>query len=263
MNEPSESPLSPQVNSQASSQLYSPRHLAASGLVKSYGSRRVVDVVDISLGVGEICGLLGPNGAGKTTTFYMLVGLIAPDSGAVLLDDHDLTDWPMYKRARMGLTYLPQEPSVFRRLTVAENVMAILETMELDRRARDERLKVLLNELGLTHLAKNKAVSLSGGERRRLEITRALAMNPVFLLFDEPFAGIDPIAVGDIQQLIRLLKAKGLGILISDHNVRETLHVCDRAYIINEGRVLKEGLPRELADDEVVRRIYLGAGFSL
>jgi lipopolysaccharide export system ATP-binding protein len=223
----------------------------------------VVDVVDISLGVGEICGLLGPNGAGKTTTFYMLVGLIAPDSGAVLLDDHDLTDWPMYKRARMGLTYLPQEPSVFRRLTVAENVMAILETMELDRRARDERLKVLLNELGLTHLAKNKAVSLSGGERRRLEITRALAMNPVFLLFDEPFAGIDPIAVGDIQQLIRLLKAKGLGILISDHNVRETLHVCDRAYIINEGRVLKEGLPRELADDEVVRRIYLGAGFSL
>jgi lipopolysaccharide export system ATP-binding protein len=193
----------------------------------------------------------------------MLVGLIAPDSGAVLLDDHDLTDWPMYKRARMGLTYLPQEPSVFRRLTVADNVMAILETMELDRRARDERLKVLLNELGLTHLAKNKAVSLSGGERRRLEITRALAMNPVFLLFDEPFAGIDPIAVGDIQQLIRLLKAKGLGILISDHNVRETLHVCDRAYIINEGRVLKEGLPRELADDEVVRRIYLGAGFSL
>jgi lipopolysaccharide export system ATP-binding protein len=240
-----------------------PRHLAATGLVKNYGSRRVVDGVDLSLGVGEICGLLGPNGAGKTTTFYMLVGLIAPDSGTVLLDDHDLTGWPMYKRARMGLTYLPQEPSVFRRLSVADNVMAILETMDLDRQARQERLGVLLGELGLTHLARNKAVSLSGGERRRLEITRALATDPVFLLFDEPFAGIDPIAVGDIQQLIRLLRAKGLGILISDHNVRETLTVCDRAYIINEGRVLKEGLPRELADDEVVRRIYLGQGFSL
>jgi lipopolysaccharide export system ATP-binding protein len=213
--------------------------------------------------VGEICGLLGPNGAGKTTTFYMLVGLISPDSGVVLLDDHDLTDSPMYKRARMGLTYLPQEPSVFRRLTVAENVLAILETLEMDRRARKNRLEVLLNELGLTHLANNMAISLSGGERRRLEITRALAMNPVFLLFDEPFAGIDPIAVSDIQQLIRLLKAKGMGILISDHNVRETLHVCDRAYIINQGRVLKEGLPQELANDEVVRRIYLGQGFSL
>lgn len=240
-----------------------PRHLAASGLVKGYGARTVVDGVDISLGVGEICGLLGPNGAGKTTTFYMLVGLIAPDSGVVLLDDHDLTGWPMYKRARMGLTYLPQEPSIFRRLTVADNVMAILETMDLDREAREDRLEVLLRELGLTHLAGNKAVSLSGGERRRLEITRALALDPVFLLFDEPFAGIDPIAVGDIQKLIRLLKAKGMGVLISDHNVRETLHVCDRAYIINEGRVLKEGLPRELADDEVVRRIYLGQGFSL
>lgn len=240
-----------------------PRHLAASGLVKNYASRRVVDGVDISLGVGEIRGLLGPNGAGKTTTFYMLVGLVAPDSGTVLFDDHDLTGWPMHKRARMGLTYLPQEPSVFRRLSVADNVMAILETMDLDRAARADRLRVLLSELGLTHLAKNKAVSLSGGERRRLEITRALATNPVFLLFDEPFAGIDPIAVGDIQQLIRMLKAKGLGILISDHNVRETLNVCDRAYIINEGRVLKEGLPRELAGDELVRQIYLGQGFSL
>ncbi|MDR1487310.1 MAG: LPS export ABC transporter ATP-binding protein [Deltaproteobacteria bacterium] len=240
-----------------------PKHLVASGLVKSYGSRRVVDGVDLSLGVGEICGLLGPNGAGKTTTFYMLVGLIAPDSGLVLLDDHDLTDSPMYKRARMGLTYLPQEPSVFRRLSVADNVMAILETMDLDHQTRLKRLEGLLKELGLSHLAKNKAVSLSGGERRRLEITRALAMDPVFLLFDEPFAGIDPIAVGDIQQLIRLLRAKGMGILISDHNVRETLLVCDRAYIINEGRVLKEGLPKELADNEAVRRIYLGQGFSL
>jgi lipopolysaccharide export system ATP-binding protein len=240
-----------------------PRHLAASGLEKSYGPRKVVNGVNISLGVGEICGLLGPNGAGKTTTFYILVGLIAPDEGQVLLDDHDLTDSPMYRRARMGLTYLPQEPSVFRRLTVAENVMAILETMPLSKEERFSRLKVLLKDLGLTHLANNKALSLSGGERRRLEITRALALNPVFLLFDEPFAGIDPIAVGDIQGLILLLKEKGMGILISDHNVRETLNVCDRAYIINEGRVLREGVPKELADDEVVRKIYLGSGFSL
>jgi lipopolysaccharide export system ATP-binding protein len=240
-----------------------PRHLAASGLEKSYGPRKVVDGVSISLGVGEICGLLGPNGAGKTTTFYILVGLTAPDEGQVLLDDHDLTDSPMYKRARLGLTYLPQEPSVFRRLTVAENVMAILETMEMEPKERQARLEVLLKELGLTHLARNKALSLSGGERRRLEITRALALDPVFLLFDEPFAGIDPIAVGDIQSLVRLLRDKGMGVLISDHNVRETLSVCDRAYIISEGRVLREGVPRELAEDELVRRIYLGSGFSL
>lgn len=223
----------------------------------------MVDGVSISLGVGEICGLLGPNGAGKTTTFYMLVGLIAPDKGQVLLDDHDLTDSPMYKRARMGLTYLPQEPSVFRRLSVRDNVMAILETIEMSSKERQKRLDSLLGELGLTHLAKNRAISLSGGERRRLEITRALALNPVFLLFDEPFAGIDPIAVGDIQNLIRHLRDKGLGILISDHNVRETLNVCDRAYIINEGHVLREGRPVDLAEDELVRRIYLGQGFSL
>jgi lipopolysaccharide export system ATP-binding protein len=237
--------------------------LAASALVKSYGPRKVVNGVSISLGVGEICGLLGPNGAGKTTTFYMLVGLIAPDEGQVLLDDHDLTDSPMYKRARLGLTYLPQEPSVFRRLSVRDNIMAILETMELTREERNERLASLLKELGLAHLSKNMAVSLSGGERRRLEIARALSLSPVFLLFDEPFAGIDPIAVGDIQNLIRNLRDKGLGILISDHNVRETLNVCDRAYIINAGEVLREGVPKELAEDEVVRRIYLGKGFSL
>jgi lipopolysaccharide export system ATP-binding protein len=240
-----------------------PKRLTATGLVKSFGDRRVVDGVDISLSVGEICGLLGPNGAGKTTTFYILVGLIAPDSGLVMFDNTDLTSWPMYKRARMGLTYLPQEPSVFRRLTVADNIMAILETLDLDRQTREKKLAVLLKELGLTHLAKNKALSLSGGERRRLEITRALALNPVFLLFDEPFAGIDPIAVGDIQQLIRLLKAKGMGVLISDHNVRETLNVCDRAYIISDGQVLREGLPKQLAEDEMVRRVYLGQGFSL
>ncbi|MDR2352425.1 MAG: LPS export ABC transporter ATP-binding protein, partial [Deltaproteobacteria bacterium] len=202
-------------------------------------------------------------GAGKTTTFYILVGLISPDEGQVLLDDYDLTDSPMYQRARWGLTYLPQEPSVFRRLSVEENVLAILETLDIQPQARQDKLKVLLSELGLTHLAKNKAISLSGGERRRLEITRALALNPVFLLFDEPFAGIDPIAVGDIQTLIRQLRDKGLGILISDHNVRETLSVCDRAYIINEGRVLREGIPQVLAEDELVRQVYLGKSFSL
>ena len=239
------------------------QRLVGSGLMKSYGHRKVVNEVDLTLATGEICGLLGPNGAGKTTTFYMLVGLIAPDEGAVLLNDHDLTWAPMYQRARLGLTYLPQEPSVFRRLSVEDNVMAILETLGLTAEERQTRLRALLAELNLSHLAKNKAAALSGGERRRLEITRALALTPVFLLFDEPFAGIDPIAVGDIQNLILLLRARGLGILISDHNVRETLNVCDRAYIINEGRVLREGLPQELAEDETVRRIYLGRDFTL
>ncbi len=240
-----------------------PERLVGSALVKSYGQRKVVNEVSVALQTGEICGLLGPNGAGKTTTFYMLVGLISPDEGAVLLNDFDLTDAPMHQRARMGLTYLPQEPSVFRRLSVEDNVMAILETMGLDADERQRRLKDLLADLGLTSLAKNRALSLSGGERRRLEIARALAVTPVFLLFDEPFAGIDPIAVGDIQNLIRLLRERGLGVLISDHNVRETLNVCDRAYIINEGQVLKEGLPQDLAGDETVRRIYLGQDFSL
>lgn len=240
-----------------------PQRLVGCNLVKAYGQRRVVNEVNVTLQVGEICGLLGPNGAGKTTTFYMLVGLISPDGGTVLLDDHDLTEAPMHQRARLGLTYLPQEPSVFRRLSVEDNVMAILETLDLSAEERQARLEELLADLNLSHLAKNKALSLSGGERRRLEITRALALTPVFLLFDEPFAGIDPIAVGDIQKLILLLRDRGLGILISDHNVRETLHVCDRAYIINEGQVLREGQPRQLADDETVRRIYLGRDFSL
>ena len=239
------------------------QRLVGSGLVKAYGHRKVVNQVNLALTTGEICGLLGPNGAGKTTTFYILVGLIAPDDGTVLFNDHDLTGAPMYKRARMGLTYLPQEPSVFRRLSVEDNVMAILETLNLTSEERQSRLSSLLAELNLSHLAKNQALSLSGGERRRLEITRALALTPVFLLFDEPFAGIDPIAVGDIQNLIRLLRARGLGVLISDHNVRETLNVCDRAYIINDGQVLREGLPQELAEDETVRRIYLGRDFTL
>lgn len=240
-----------------------PKRLVGSGLVKAYGQRKVVNEVSVALQVGEICGLLGPNGAGKTTTFYMLVGLISPDEGSVLLDDYDLTEAPMHQRARLGLTYLPQEPSIFRRLSVEDNVMAILETLDLNTGERSKRLSSLLADLNLSHLAKNKALSLSGGERRRLEITRALALKPVFLLFDEPFAGIDPIAVGDIQNLILLLRNRGLGILISDHNVRETLSVCDRAYIINEGQVLKEGMPRDLANDEMVKKIYLGRDFSL
>jgi lipopolysaccharide export system ATP-binding protein len=240
-----------------------PQRLVGSGLVKAYGHRKVVNEVNLTLTAGEICGLLGPNGAGKTTTFYILVGLIGADAGTVLLNDHDLTQAPMHQRARLGLTYLPQEPSVFRRLSVEDNIMAILETLDFSAEERQARLNHLLADLNLSHLAKNHALSLSGGERRRLEITRALALTPVFLLFDEPFAGIDPIAVGDIQNLITLLRGRGLGILISDHNVRETLSVCDRAYIINDGRVLKEGLPQELAEDETVRRIYLGRDFSL
>ncbi len=251
------------ANDQSSIQLSSPRRLVGSDLVKAYGHRKVVNEVNLILTAGEICGLLGPNGAGKTTTFYILVGLIGADAGTVLLNDHDLTQAPMHQRARLGLTYLPQEPSVFRRLSVEDNIMAILETLALSAKERQARLNHLLSDLNLSHLAKNKALSLSGGERRRLEITRALALTPIFLLFDEPFAGIDPIAVNDIQNLITLLRSRGLGILISDHNVRETLSVCDRAYIINDGRVLKEGLPQELAKDETVRRIYLGRDFSL
>lgn len=251
------------ANDQSSTQQSNPRRLVGSDLVKVYGHRKVVNEVNLTLTAGEICGLLGPNGAGKTTTFYILVGLIGADAGTVLLNDHDLTQAPMHQRARLGLTYLPQEPSVFRRLSVEDNIMAILETLALSAKERQARLNHLLADLNLSHLAKNKALSLSGGERRRLEITRALALTPIFLLFDEPFAGIDPIAVNDIQNLIMLLRGRGLGILISDHNVRETLSVCDRAYIINNGRVLKEGLPQELAKDETVRRIYLGRDFSL
>lgn len=239
------------------------RRLAGLDLVKAYGTRRVVDGVNLSLASGEICGLLGPNGAGKTTTFYMLAGLIPPDEGAVLLDGHEVTQLPMYKRARQGIAYLPQEASVFRRLTVEENILAILETKPLSPAERKQRCAELLEELGLTKLAKNKGTSLSGGERRRVEITRALALDPAFVLFDEPFAGIDPIVVADIQQIIRGLKAKGLGVLISDHNVRETLGVCDRAYIISQGQVLLEGKPEEIAINKIARKVYLGEEFRL
>jgi lipopolysaccharide export system ATP-binding protein len=237
--------------------------LSAQGLVKVYRGRRVVDQVSLAVNRGEIVGLLGPNGAGKTTTFYMIVGLIRPDGGQVFLDGKEVSGLPMYLRAREGITYLPQEPSVFRKLTVAENLMAILETMALTRDERRTRLEELLAELNLTPLADNKAYSLSGGERRRVEITRALVTRPSFLLLDEPFAGIDPLAVLDLQRILGQLKEKGIGLLISDHNVRETLKVCDRAYIIHQGQLLEEGDPAQIAASELARKIYLGEEFSL
>ena len=232
-------------------------------LTKSYSGRTVVRGVSIDVGAGEIVGLLGPNGAGKTTTFYMTVGLTAPDSGRVLIDDEDLTDAPMYVRARKGIGYLPQEPSIFRGLTVEQNIMAILETMDLNKAERRQRLADLLSELNLTPLAGAPAHTLSGGERRRAEITRALVMSPRFILLDEPFAGIDPIAVTEIQKIIFHLKARGIGVLITDHNVRETMRITDRAYIVHDGGIFRRGTPDSLAGDEEVRRIYLGADFRL
>ena len=232
-------------------------------LTKSYGGRTVVRGVNIDVGSGEIVGLLGPNGAGKTTTFYMTVGLTGPDSGRVILNGEDVTDAPMYVRARKGIGYLPQEPSIFRGLTVEQNILGILETLDLDRAARQQRLAELLAELNLTPLAKAPAHTLSGGERRRAEITRALVMSPRFILLDEPFAGIDPIAVTDIQKIVFHLKERGIGVLITDHNVRETLRITDRAYIVHDGVIFRAGTPDVLAADEDVRRIYLGADFRL
>ncbi len=240
------------------------RHrLTLEHLSKSYGGRKVVDDVSLEVNSGEVVGLLGPNGAGKTTTFYMILGLEQPDQGAIYLDGEDISRLPIYQRARRGLQYLPQESSVFRKLTVAENIMAILETLEPDSLLREERLHKLLGELRLTHLARQKAASLSGGERRRVEITRALVTSPHFIILDEPFAGIDPLAVTDIQNIIRQLRERGLGVLISDHNVRETLWVCDRAYLLNEGVVLETGTPEQLVNSEVAKRIYLGESFTL
>ena len=232
-------------------------------LTKSYGGRTVVKKVNISVKQGEVVGLLGPNGAGKTTTFYMVVGLTAPDSGRVLLDGKDLTEDPMYVRARKGIAYLPQEPSVFRGLTVEQNILAILETVETKRESRRQRLAELLAELNLTPIAQSMAHSLSGGERRRVEITRALVMSPTFILLDEPFAGIDPIAVTDIQEIIFHLKERGIGVLITDHNVRETLKITDRTYIVHDGVLFKSGTPSELAADDAVKEIYLGTDFRL
>jgi len=237
--------------------------LRAERLTKSYGGRRVVNEVSIEVSAGEVVGLLGPNGAGKTTTFYMIVGLTRPDGGTVLLNGEDVTRLPMYERARRGIGYLPQEPSIFRKLTVEENILAILETLDLEPATRAERLRHLLDELGIARLARNKALSLSGGERRRVEITRALVLSPAFMLLDEPFAGIDPIAVVDIQGIVTQLKKRGIGVLITDHNVRETLGICDRAYVVNDGAILEEGVPARIAESKRAREIYLGEKFRL
>lgn len=238
--------------------------LAAENISKTYSGRRVVDSVSLSLSSGEVVGLLGPNGAGKTTSFYMCVGLIAPSAGRVLLDGEEITKEPMYMRARRGVGYLPQEPSVFRKLTVRDNVLSILETLAFpSKEAREDRLQELLQELGIDELQNNIAGSLSGGERRRVEISRALARSPHFILLDEPFAGIDPIAVNDIQAIISNLSSKGIGILITDHNVRETLGICQRAYIMVDGQVMEEGAPAEIAQSERARRYYLGDSFAL
>ena len=237
--------------------------LRTTDLTKSFGGRTVVRGVSVDISSGEVVGLLGPNGAGKTTTFSMVVGLVSPDSGRVLLDGNDVTEDPMYVRARKGIGYLPQEPSIFRGLTVEQNIQAILETLDLDSSGRRTRLRELLAELGLTPLAKSPAYTLSGGERRRVEITRALVVSPMFMLLDEPFAGIDPIAVTDIQKIIFHLKDRGIGVLVTDHNVRETLRITDRAYIVHDGVIFRSGTPGKLAADEDVKRIYLGQDFRL
>ncbi len=237
--------------------------LRAEGLVRSFKRRCVVNEVEIRVRQGEIVGLLGPNGAGKTTTFYMIVGLLKADRGRVYLDDEEITRWPMYRRARAGIGYLPQEASVFQKLTVEQNVMAILETQKLSRQERRDRLEELLDELSIKHLRANKAYSLSGGERRRLEITRALVTRPKFLLLDEPFTGVDPIAIEDIQRIVKDLRDKGLGVLITDHNVRETLSITDRAYLLFEGKILVQGAADRLVNDPEARELYLGTDFRL
>jgi len=232
-------------------------------LVKVYSKRKVVNGVSIEVRQGEIVGLLGPNGAGKTTTFYMITGMIRPSAGRIFLDEREITNLPMYKRAQLGIAYLSQEPSIFRKLTVEENILVILETMKLSRQEQQQRLEELLNELDIAHLAKNKAYTLSGGERRRAEITRALVTKPKFILLDEPFAGVDPIAVEDIQAIVARLKEKNIGVLITDHNVHETLSITDRAYLLYEGVVLKSGTSEFLANDPEARKLYLGEKFRL
>ena len=231
-------------------------------LIKSYRSRKVVNKVTLEIKQGEIVGLLGPNGAGKTTTFYMVVGLTRPDDGQVFLNDADITNFPMHQRAKKGLSYLPQEPSVFRKLTVEENLLAVLESQKLSTFDRKKKARSLLRELNILHIKDSMAFSLSGGERRRVEISRALATSPIFVLLDEPFAGIDPIAVADIQSIVYQLKKRGIGVLITDHNVRETLSITDRAYIINEGEIISSGSPHQIVQDEKVKQIYLGDQFS-
>ena len=260
--EPGDSAEGSSSSAASGTDLAMPTRLRGEGLLKIYQKRRVVDDIAISVTQGEIVGLLGPNGAGKTTTFHMLVGLIPPDSGKVFLDEDDLTDVPMYRRARLGLGYLAQEPSVFRKLTVEQNVKAILETLRLPKKEEAARLEELLGELSLGHLRRHMAYSLSGGERRRLEITRALVQRPKFMLLDEPFAGIDPIAVHDIQDIVASLKERGIGIIISDHNVEQTLEIVDRAYIMYEGRIHISGSVSELVWDDEVAEIYLGPSLT-
>jgi len=235
--------------------------LKAVSVAKAYGGRRVVDGVSLEVKGGEVVGLLGPNGAGKTTTFHMMVGLVQPDEGQVMLNDEELTGVPIYQRARSGISYLPQESSVFRRLTVADNLRAILQALDISGSEQQERCDALMKMLGMSHLATHKAYTLSGGERRRVEIARALVLSPFFLLLDEPFTGIDPIAVTEIQKIIRRLITSGIGILITDHNVRETLGICDRAYILNAGTILEEGTPETIAASAKARKFYLGEGF--
>lgn len=237
--------------------------LRAENLKKSYRRRCVVNDVSVIVRTGEIVGLLGPNGAGKTTTFYMVVGLEEPDEGRVWLGDQEITRLPLYKRARLGISYLPQEASIFRKLTVEQNILAILETLELTREQRQERLEELIEEFHLSHVRRNKGYALSGGERRRTEIARMLTLEPKFVLLDEPFAGIDPIAIDDIQQIIARLRSRGIGILITDHNVREALEITDRAYIISEGKLFRSGTPNDLTEDQEVRRVYLGEKFRM
>ena len=237
--------------------------LKAENLCKTYGKRKVVDNVSISVNRGEVVGLLGPNGAGKTTTFYMITGMVSPLSGTVMLDDLDITKMPMYKRAINKLGYLSQEPSVFTKLTVEENLKLVFEMTNLSKKEQESKLEILLDEFSITHIRKSKAYVLSGGERRRLEIARSLVINPNFILLDEPFAGIDPIAVEDIQQIVSRLKEKNIGILITDHNVHETLSITDRSYLLFEGKILKSGTSEELANDEQVRKVYLGENFEL
>jgi lipopolysaccharide export system ATP-binding protein len=240
-----------------------PLVLKAVNLKKAYKGRPVVQGAGFEVQAGQVVGLLGPNGAGKTTSFYMVVGLVRPDSGKVLLGEQEISQWPMHQRAQNGIAYLPQEASVFRRMTAEENILAVLETMPLSRTEREDRLRTLIEEFNIGHIAKQKAYTLSGGERRRVEVARALALDPVFLLLDEPFAGIDPIAVGDIQRMIQVLKKRGIGILITDHNVRETLEICDFGYLLNSGTIVEKGSPTEIANSKTARETYLGENFQL
>lgn len=237
--------------------------LAAEGISKTYNARKVVDEISMRIDTGEIVGLFGPNGAGKTTSFYMIIGFIKPNGGKILLDGEDITELPMFIRARKGITYLPQEPSVFKKMTVQDNLKSILEFLDVDKELINHRVMELLESFKLDHLAKNIADSLSGGERRRLEIARALMTSPRFMLLDEPFSGIDPISVSDLKKIINGLKHRGIGVLLSDHNVRESLPICDRAYVVNEGRVLLEGTPEDVAQDRIVREVYLGEEFNI